>query len=285
MDTTAIPKVFISYNHKDQEVALKIKNKLESSGIKVTIDSVALTTGGNIPEFIKRSIKETDITLLLVSKNSLMSGWVTTETILSAFSETLLGRSFFPCYIENEFFDDDFVDNAFDIIDERLEKIDQRLKTRLDKKQGFADLTAKQERLVKLRAELPSIIGRLESSFCVDLIDDRFDSGMEKVIKDILSKKHVTTETNRLQSAETLRSLADTEVSVRKGEKSPIVLLILQLLDNDQIYEALEEANKIPFEGDQKTTYIRKRKAFSAGLKGQDLIDWIQEMKVFLSQY
>ena len=46
--TRNIPKVFISYNHKDQEVALKIKNRLETAGIAVIIDTEAMSTGENI---------------------------------------------------------------------------------------------------------------------------------------------------------------------------------------------------------------------------------------------
>lgn len=57
---------------------------------------------------------------------------------------------------------------------------------------------------------------------------------------------------------------------------------IISLLVMDEIFDALEQANKIPFEGEDKTEYIRKKKAFSAGLKGQERSDWIEQMKVFL---
>ncbi len=60
---------------------------------------------------------------------------------------------------------------------------------------------------------------------------------------------------------------------------------IIRCLQKGKISKALKKADKIKFEGDQKTVYIRKRKAFSAGLKGQDLIDWIEEMKVLLIPY
>ena len=123
-----------------------------------------------------------------------MSGWVAMETIWSTYSETLRGSSFFPCNIDSEFFTDDFTDNVFDAIDERLEKIEQTLKTRLEKKRGFGDQIDERDRLYKLKVELPSIISRLKSSLCVSLIEGHFDSGMEKVIKDILNKKAVSTE-------------------------------------------------------------------------------------------
>ena len=324
MDTSTIPKVFISYNHKDQEVALKIKDKLESFGIKVIIDVEAMGTGENISGFIAKCIKESGITLSLISANSLMSAWVAMETIWSRYDETLRHRYFMPCNIDDSFFKIAFTDQALDVIDEKILEVSDTMAYRLTKGRGIEDLTGEHTRLKRLNVELPSIIGRLKNSLCVSLIDDHFDSGMEKVIKDILSRNSIPTNTIQLEtpkfdeppSPETLRRLEDPEVSdsnktikiegnknivfqgvdgsrinisanseKRKMEKSPAVHQIIQLLENDQIYKALEEANKIQFDGDQITTYIRKRKAFTAGLKGQDLIDWIQEMMVFLSQY
>lgn len=287
MNTFTTPKVFISYNHKDQEVALKIKEKLQNAGIKVIIDVEAMGTGENISEFIKKCIKKSGITLSLISANSLMSAWVAMETIWSSYDETLRHRYFMPCNIDDSFFKIAFTDQALDVIDEKILEVSDTIAKRLKKGRGIEDLTDELTRLNRLRVELPSIIGRLKKSLCVNLIEEKFDSGMEKVIKDILSRYANSTNPTPPEhpSPKTLGRLADPEVSVGKGEKSPAILQIFQLFDNDQIYEALEEANKIQFEGEQKTSYIRKRKAFTAGLKGQDLLDWIQEMKVFLSQY
>ena len=56
---------------------------------------------------------------------------------------------------------------------------------------------------------------------------------------------------------------------------------IIYLLETGQIDVALKEADLIPFTGDEKITYNRKKDAYINGLKGQDLTDWIKEMKVF----
>jgi len=181
----SFPKVFISYNHKDQSVAFKIKDKLVSAGLDVTIDAVELGTGGNIPDFIIKSIQKTDVTLSLVSTNSLMSSWVAMETLWSTNEETLHGRVFMPCNIDTEFFEDEFTDNVLDAIDFRIGKIDQIMKDRLDKKRTLDDLTDVRKRLFHLKSELPSTIGKLKNSRCANLCDDSFNSVMEKVILDI----------------------------------------------------------------------------------------------------
>ena len=215
------PKVFISYNHKDQEVALKIKGKLEMTGIVVVIDVEAMSTGENISEFIKKCINDSGITLSLISANSLMSAWVAMETIWSCYDETLRGRYFMPCNIDNSFFNIAFIDLALDVLDERSIKISKTLQSRLKKGHGIEDLADEHTRLNRLRVELPSIIGRLKNSLCVSLTDGHFDSGMEKVVKDILGLNPVSTKKNQVETAKivekpsqkTIVSLAGSEVS------------------------------------------------------------------------
>ena len=79
--------VFISYSSKDKETAAKVKTVLEANGIDVTIDSESLVPGRDIRAFIDKSIRETDVTLSIVSKNSLLSDWVAPETVDSLMAE------------------------------------------------------------------------------------------------------------------------------------------------------------------------------------------------------
>jgi hypothetical protein len=58
---------------------------------------------------------------------------------------------------------------------------------------------------------------------------------------------------------------------------------IISLLETGQIDVALKEADLIQFTGDEKITYNRKKDVYINSLKGQNLIDWIKEMKVFLN--
>jgi len=72
----------------------------------------------------------------------------------------------------------------------------------------------------------------------------------------------------------------------RKGEKWPATLLVVQLLENNRIPEALEEADKIQFIGEDSFLYQRKKENYYADkLDGQALLDWVRKMKVFFSRY
>jgi hypothetical protein len=61
---------------------------------------------------------------------------------------------------------------------------------------------------------------------------------------------------------------------------------IISLLDADRIPEALLEVDRIRFSNEDTTVYKRKREKYYAGdeLKGQALLDWIRQMKVFLQK-
>ena len=61
---------------------------------------------------------------------------------------------------------------------------------------------------------------------------------------------------------------------------------ILQLLDNPAtIGEALLEAAKLPFRGDDKVRFQQKRQRYIDGLSDHDRPRWVGEMKNFLAQY
>ena len=61
---------------------------------------------------------------------------------------------------------------------------------------------------------------------------------------------------------------------------------IMQLLDNPAtIGEALIEAAKLPFRGDDKVRFKQKQQQYIDGLSDHDRPRWVGEMKNFLAQY
>ncbi|MBX2843300.1 MAG: TIR domain-containing protein [Flammeovirgaceae bacterium] len=178
-------KVFISYNHKDKSIAKKIKLKLEANGIKVTIDSVAMNAGEDIKTFIENCVRNNDITLSLVSSNSLLSAWVAMESVLILTGEKIGDKKFIPCTIDNEFFSRDFVDDALDFVENEIEEIDKVIEKRRLKKRGIEDLQNDLSRFTQLKNKLPEIVQRLKESLTIDISGDQFKEGMEKIISSI----------------------------------------------------------------------------------------------------
>ncbi|UZR93177.1 TIR domain-containing protein [Chondrinema litorale] len=183
-----LPTVFISYNHKDIEIAERVKQKLEITGISVAIDSESMHAGEDIKLFIERCIRENDITLSLVSNNSLISAWVAMETILTTTGEVIANKKFIPCSIDQDFFNRSFTDEVLDIIEHEIADIDNTIQKRRTKQRGIEDLQNELSRYIQLKNNLPEIIRRLKESLTTDISGENFDTGMLKIISTILQR-------------------------------------------------------------------------------------------------
>ncbi len=178
--------VFLSYNHKDSASATKVKDYLRSRGIQVTIDSEAMRPGEDIASFINKCIREADVTLSLVSTNSLISAWVGMETMNTVVGEHIANKQFIAVVIESSFYQLSFVRTAMETIDKRLAELKEELKYRIEHDLGFEDLQNERTRNNDLKNDLPKIVANLKNRLNVDIIDPNFDSGMERVAKAIL---------------------------------------------------------------------------------------------------
>lgn len=72
--------VFISYSHADNEFAIKLSSVLESDGYDVFIDN-KIPIGNNIYKDIGKGIAKADAVIVVISKNSNRSHFVTNETV------------------------------------------------------------------------------------------------------------------------------------------------------------------------------------------------------------
>jgi hypothetical protein len=183
---SALPTVFISYNHDDSEVAYKLKQALEDKGVVVRIDQTAMRAGADIQEFIENSIRDTDVTLLIVSNRSLLSAWVALESINTFFLEKFeSGKKFIACYLDTDFFRNDFRLNATRQIDEKIKEIDELILEYIAGKIDTNDLNSQKSRLYKLRNNLGDILLRLRDSLCLDLRGQKFEESVNKIVSEI----------------------------------------------------------------------------------------------------
>ena len=79
-------KVFISYTQEDKKYASLIADRLREAGHDVWYDKWSLRVGDNLIQKINEGLKETDVLIVIVSKNALRSKWV-----LHEFSAMALG--------------------------------------------------------------------------------------------------------------------------------------------------------------------------------------------------
>jgi hypothetical protein len=183
--TPSIPKVFISYNHDDFFAMQSIKSHLESNGIKVIVDTEEIKPGERFEDFITRALRDNAFILTIVSKNSLLSGWVSKELTASLLLNHLSQRQWIPVRIDNEMFDAEFFFSANSKIEARItslrEAIQKSLEARLDIR-SFTEELARQE---DLKNNFSRILADLKSRLVIDVTGPLFRSGMDQVIQTI----------------------------------------------------------------------------------------------------
>jgi hypothetical protein len=151
-----------------------------------------MKTGQNIEAFIMNCIRESGVTLSLVSRNSLVSSWVTMETVNSNLDEKIRGRYFMPCYLDPAFLDRKFTPEAIDIILAELKEITDLMREALDKEYGIEDLQMERTRYLKMKGSIADNIGKLRDSLCIDLSPGNFEAGMKKVVADLRASQTQT---------------------------------------------------------------------------------------------
>ena len=96
---------FISYSSKDQEFAERLYADLQNAGVRCWFAPHDLEIGGVIQEDIASEIRSRDKLILILSKASVASGWVTRE-VKTALEEEQLGRRvLFPVRLDDAVMD------------------------------------------------------------------------------------------------------------------------------------------------------------------------------------
>lgn len=186
--TAAAKKVFISYNHNDIAIANALKDKLTAKNVDVYIDSERMQGGEDIKDFIEKCVRDTEVTISLVSKNSLLSAWVAMESINTFYHEkTDTKKKFLACFITDDFFKRTFTDEALDHIEANIKEIQTLITARMEKNRSIRDLQNELTRNTELRNGMDEIVRRLRESLCIDIRDANFENNFPKVLSAIQS--------------------------------------------------------------------------------------------------
>lgn len=177
--------VFISYNHNNKQIVDRLRKKLSLANIEVIIDSEMMKPGEKISDFIEQSIAKSNITLSIISNDSLLSSWVGFETINTFYQEKFRNKKFIACYTDDDFFDNRFRVTATLKIDEKINKLDSLILEYMSLKLDTTDLNDEKSRLFQLRNNLGDILQRLRNSLCLDIKENLFETNLKRLISAI----------------------------------------------------------------------------------------------------
>ncbi len=180
--------VFISYSSTDVAVAKQLKEMLENKGVQVIIDFETIQAGDDIRLFIEKCIRDSETTISIISRKSLLSTWVAMESINTFYHEkTNLNKKFIACYLDDVFFDRHFTDSALDEIDEQLRQLETLRKARAEKGRNTLDINNEYTRLKNLGNSMDEIVRRLRECLCIDIRGDKLAINFNKILDKVQS--------------------------------------------------------------------------------------------------
>ncbi len=110
------------------------------------------------------------------------------ESINTFYHEkTDINKKFIACYIDDDFFNRDFTDNALDSIEEQIKEIQELISRRMEKNRSIRDLQNELSRMTELRNNMDEVVRRLRESLCVDIRNGNFENNFHKILEAINS--------------------------------------------------------------------------------------------------
>jgi len=128
--------VFISYSTNDQKAKNELVELFDKNDISYFLDANDLELGKDIEQSLKENLKKTRFTILIVTKNSLLSAWVGMETMFRLQQENFYKKNTLICVMADE---------KFDVFDRKSPIILKR------------ELKAQRDELEELRKELKDL--------------------------------------------------------------------------------------------------------------------------------
>lgn len=184
-------RVFVSYSHKDDDFTKRLVKKLEDANINITMDTKSLRFGDSIDEFIRKSVRSTELTIMVVSQNSLRSPWVMAEFLETVFHEYVEEhRRLIPITIDKSVFETGLEIKLVDEIQGKIKDVNGKIIECLDKDIDIGRYVGVRQRLLDLKNNVAKAIDRLTSVLVGDFSDGQdFDQSLAKLIKSIKVKR------------------------------------------------------------------------------------------------
>ena len=161
--------------------------RFQKENIEIIIDANNLKFGDDIQEFIKLSTENTEFTLSIMSRNSLLSPWVLLETLEALMHERVeKKKKYLPVIIDNSVIDRKFYHEAKSHMEKGIRDLIDEI---YELSKGFnhtKSLENEKERLIDLRNNFDKVIDRLKSHLYIDFstavnIEKNFPKLLEQI--------------------------------------------------------------------------------------------------------
>jgi len=180
-------KVFISYSHKDGRFVRKLVPTLEKAQIPVTVDWKSLRLGDNIDEFVAKSIRGTETTVLVISKNSLRSPWVMAEFLETLMFEYVEDRKrLLPVYLDRKILDPNLYLEIDSDIQAKIDETNGRIIEALNRNIPISFYGDIRERLLNLKNNLDKALRKIRGALIADFsTEPKLQENLPKLLNEL----------------------------------------------------------------------------------------------------
>jgi hypothetical protein len=182
------PIVFISYSGIDREVAEKIYNYLNAEGLEARIDTAHKSLMEDVYPFIREQFRLSDYVILLISPDSLASGWVGVEHELALFSDQLNLSKYLVVTNDKGRFNSDnqYFLEVLAIIDQKISEL-KELVEKVEKMGYLKNPYRPQlERFDKRKTSFGEVFDLLKArGTAADISGDRFEENIRRICDQI----------------------------------------------------------------------------------------------------
>jgi hypothetical protein len=187
---TKVKTVFISYSNKDSDFARKLNNTLEKNRIITWID-LKMPPGKDLMRFIKESVRGSDHTVLVVSKNSLESDWVYKEFMETLIHEHVMEtKKFLPVCIDTTVYGKDYQMKLVNDIVDRLKNVSRNISQLKEKSLSTENLEQEEKGLKDHQINLDKMLLNINNALAIDLsTDQKYNENISRLIKMIKDNK------------------------------------------------------------------------------------------------
>jgi hypothetical protein len=190
-DNSPKKDVFISYSTKDQAAKNYIKAVFDEAEITYFLDEVSLELGEDIERSLEENLNRTNFTVLLVSKNSLFSTWVSLESIhrlrQQEYRKTI---TFLPVLVDLEVMDWEF---PIEMINHYKNKHDELEALREKAKKAGLPTKVYNDEIERIDVIIPQvgeIVQKIKNGLSANFADEnRKEADLAKLIRTIKAQQ------------------------------------------------------------------------------------------------
>jgi formylglycine-generating enzyme required for sulfatase activity len=264
--------VFISYSHQDQEAKDELVALLKQEGISYWLDETSLLAGDIIQDKINEGLRESRYTILLVSKNSLLSTWVSYESLMRLKQEIFENQNrFIAIIIDKAVFDDKIAFKMYDNFEAEIENQEQLRQEARKRKIKTELYNTRIERLEEILPQITDIIHKIVGKLAINFTDEsRKLQEIEKLLNTIDKNRQNRILVAQKQAEEAQRQKEIEEKQIRDAEKQKKIEenKKLEAQKQKEIQEKLKSNAKKQKSDDKKPIVIDRRYWLGGGLLG-----------------